>query len=196
MPLKDKQFDSIYPKEMQKLSKRNFTPINIAIKASELLVQKSKMKILDIGSGVGKFCFIASAYTNADYYGVEYRKDLVELSNNVKKQLQISNVNFINEDITKINFERFDAFYFFNSFQEQFDESARIDNSVDMHPANYFKYEDYLFNEFANLKEGTRIVTYHVRTKQIPKSYKLVSEHFEGLLKCWEKTSDPNAKLF
>jgi hypothetical protein len=59
--LANSTFDKIYPKLYQEHSARHFTPVNIAIKAAKLLVDKPTDKILDIGSGVGKFCCIGSA---------------------------------------------------------------------------------------------------------------------------------------
>jgi hypothetical protein len=59
IPIKDKDFDGIYPASIRAMSGQHFTEIEVAIKAAELLVTKPKQNILDIGCGVGKFCFVA-----------------------------------------------------------------------------------------------------------------------------------------
>mgnify|MGYP001552703763 CR=1 FL=1 len=195
IPIKDNEFDTIYPAILRGKSKRHFTEIEVAIKASQLLVTKTKQRVLDIGSGVGKFCFVASAYTEAYYTGVDYRKHFVQLCNKLTVKHRFKNVNFIHANIMDIDFTQYDCFYFFNSFQEHVDSTAVLDHTVDVNLENYKKYALFLLNQFAKMPDGTRIVTYHVYTAQIPNSYRLVCEHFDGKLKCWEQTSNPISKL-
>lgn len=191
MPVKDKDFDKIYPEAIRELSDRHFTEVEVAIKAAQFLVTKPKQRILDIGSGVGKFCFVAGAYADAQFTGVEYRKHFVQLCDNLTIKYRFKNVNFIHSNIKEIDFKNYDSFYFFNSFLEHLDVTAKIDDSVDVNIDNFRKYSEFLELQFENLPIGTRIVSYHAKPNQIPESYKLVSAHFDGLLKCWEKTSNP-----
>lgn len=195
MPVGDKDFDKIYPESIRELSNRHFTEVEVAIKASQFLVTKPKQRILDIGSGVGKFCFVAGAYTDAQYTGVDYRKHFVQLCDNLSIKHGFKNVNFIYSDIKDIDFKNYDNFYFFNSFLEHLDVTAGIDEAVSVNIENFKKYSEFLFNQFEILPVGTRIVTYHANPNQIPGSYKLVRTAFDGLLKFWEKTLDPNSKL-
>lgn len=188
MPVKDKEFDMIYPAHLRKMSKRHFTEVDVAIKASQFLVTKPKQRVLDIGSGVGKFCFVASAYSDALYTGVDYRKHFVDLCKNLSDKHGFRNVNFIHEDITKINFAKYDSFYFFNSFQEHTDRTAKLDDTIEVSQEKFNRYSEFLKHEFDKLPEGTRVVTYHVYSNQMPGSYRIVSTHFDGLLTCWEKT--------
>lgn len=195
IPIKDKEFDMIYPADIRKLSKRHFTPVDVAIKACQLLITKPKQKILDIGSGVGKFCFVAGAFTEAQYTGVDYRKSLIGLCKKVTEKHGFKNVNFIHKNILKVDFAKYDAFYFFNSFQEQIDKTAKIDDDVETSLENFKLFSEYLKTQFEKMPDGTRIVTYHVNSTQIPGSYRLVSMHFDGLLMCWEKAANPNSKI-
>lgn len=188
MPVKDKEFDMIYPASLRKMSKRHFTEIEVAIKAAQLLVTKPKQKVLDIGSGVGKFCFVAASCSDAMYTGVDYRKQFIELCKGLTVKHGFRNVNFIHSDIMNIDFAKYDSFYFFNSFQEHIDKTAKLDSTVEVNLEKYNKYSEYLKQQFEKLSDGTRIVTYHVNANQIPSSYRLVSMHFDGLLACWEKT--------
>jgi cyclopropane fatty-acyl-phospholipid synthase-like methyltransferase len=193
--MQDDEFDMIYPTEMRKMSNRHFTEIEVAIKASQFLVTKPKQNILDIGSGLGKFCFVAGSYTDANYIGVDYRKHFVEFCEKLTIKHRFRNVNFIHSDIVNVDFTKYNAFYFFNSFLEHWDKSAKLDDTIDLNYDNYKVYSEFLRTQFEKLPEGTRIVTYHAEIGQIPKSYNLISEHFRGLLKCWEKASDPTNKL-
>ena len=55
-------------------------------KAANFLAAENNVRILDIGSGVGKFCLAASYYKpNAFYYGVEQRKSLVSHAETAKE---------------------------------------------------------------------------------------------------------------
>lgn len=190
IPITDKYFDRIYPETLRELSNRHFTEVEVAIKASQFLVTKPKQKILDIGSGVGKFCFVAGSYTDAQYTGVDYRKNFVQLCNHLIIKYGFKNVNFIHSDIKDIDFENYDNFYFFNSFLEHKDETAQIDETVSVNIENFKKYFEFLFKQFEALPNGTRIATYHANSIQIPNSYILLGSHFDGQLKCWEKMSE------
>lgn len=195
IPITDKEFDMIYPAIIRKFSKRHFTPVEVAIKASQLLITKPKQKILDIGSGVGKFCFVASSCTEAQYTGVDYRKHFVDLCKKVTEKHHFKNVNFIHKNILKIDFTKYDAFYFFNSFQKQIDKTAKMGDDIKTNSENFKIFSAYLKTQFEKMPDGTRIVTYYVNSVQIPDSYRLVSKHFNDLLMCWEKASNPNSKI-
>lgn len=195
IPVKDKDFDKIYPESIRELSGRHFTEVEVAIKASQFLVTKPKQRILDIGNGVGKFCFVAGAYADAEFTGVEYRKHFVQLCDNLTTKYRFKNVCFIHSDIKEIDFKNYDNFYFFNSFLKHLDVTAKIDETVNIDIESFKKYSDFLFKQFDELPIGTRIASYHARNNQIPNSYKLVSTHFAGFLKCWEKESTAISKL-
>lgn len=195
MHLTDKDFDKIYPETIRELSNRHFTEVEVAIKAAQFLVTKPKQRILDIGSGVGKFCFVAGAYSDAQYTGVDYRKNFIQLCDNLTVKHGFKNVTFIHSDIKDIDFKNYDNFYFFNSFLEHVDETAKIDETVRVNAENFKKYFDFLFRQFDSRPIGTRIATYHANNIQIPNSYKLVRTHFDGLLKFWEKTANPISKF-
>ncbi len=185
--LSDEEFNSIYPERIRELDNKHWTPVEVAKTASEFLVNRDGIKVLDIGSGVGKFCMIGASLTKGHFTGVEYRKDLSALSTELSKQVGLSNSNFINDNITNINFNRFDAFYFFNSFIEQMSETEVMDNAVAIDKSLYGKYNQYLRLQFAGMPIGTRLATYWTNSEEIPRGYVLQSTAFEGELKMWEK---------
>jgi len=195
LPIQDNEFDLIYPAQYRKIAKRHFTPVDVAIKAAELVVTKTKQQILDIGSGLGKFCFVASSYTDAFYTGVDYRKHFIDLSTKLAIKHRFNNVQFVYDNILNVDFKNYSGFYFFNSFQEHIDPSCKIDETVEMNYRNFKLFSEHLKCQWAKMPVGTRIVTYHAYLDQIPDSYELVSMHFDGLLKCWEKSENSIAKL-
>lgn len=180
-------FDKIYPKLYQEHSARHFTPVNIAIKAAKLLVDKSIDKILDVGSGVGKFCCIGAAVTDAHFYGVEKRKTLTNLSNKIKRNHKLKNAHFINNDFTSLDFKKFDGIYFFNSFHEQLDETCILDETSKVSLSEYKKYHEDLMKKLNECKSGTRLVTYYTFKNKIPSSYQFIDKNETGLLKFYIK---------
>ena len=87
-------FDGIYPEEVRPMAFTHFTPIEIAIRAAKFLVQKSGTKVLDIGSGAGKFCMIGSVCTNGHFTGVEQRGNLHLLAEQIFKKYQLKRKYF------------------------------------------------------------------------------------------------------
>ena len=76
--IEDDEFDEIYPEEIRPMAFTHFTPVEMAIKAAKYLVQKSGTKVLDIGSGAGKFCMIGSACTDGHFTCLLYTSDAAD----------------------------------------------------------------------------------------------------------------------
>lgn len=183
----DLKFDAIYPKTYQEHSARHFTPVAIAVKAAKWLASDPEDKILDIGSGVGKFCCIGSSVSGAQFYGVEKRKTLINLSNKIKRSYQLKNVHFVNKDFTELDFSRFSGIYFFNSFQEQMDETCVLDETSRVSLEAYQLYHEQLRLKLEECKPGTRLVTYYTMKNKIPSSYRFIDANETGLLKFYIK---------
>lgn len=187
-PVRDRDFDQLYPDSIKILSDIHWTSLEIAVKAADLLVKYPETRVLDIGSGVGKFCILGALTTDGIFTGVEYRKSLVNISQGVIKQLDIHNAEIIHSDIVNIDFANYDAFYFFNSFGENIaDVWPKIDSFSDLSTTNYKKYTNYVYQQFENLDSGTRIVTHCGDDNQIPDSYILRESYFDGDLQLWIK---------
>ena len=182
----DAEFDWLYPEHVQLMSVKQWTPLSIARKAARFLAQPGA-KILDIGSGIGKFCLAAGYYFPETLFcGVEQRYELVLLAEEAKNYSKLSNVNFIYANITQINFKEFDHFYFFNSFYENIDPANRIDDAIETSYSLYTYYSHYLLSVLKEKPEGTRLVTYHSLEDEIPSGYKLVGTS-NDTLKMWIK---------
>ncbi len=184
----DEDFNGIYPESIQQLAKRHWTPVEVAKQAAEFLATFPGAKILDIGSGAGKFCLVGASSTHGKFIGIEQRKNLVDLSIEIATSRHLKNVQFIHANITEINFSDYNAFYFYNSFQENLEPDACIDTSISTEPIYYRHYSDYVSSELAKKPIGTRLVTYWSSLSEVPSNYKLQYATFEGRLKFWEKT--------
>jgi tRNA G46 methylase TrmB len=109
----NEQFDALYPESIRNLSKRHWTPLNVAKKAAAFLASGRNPRILDIGSGAGKFCLVGAQHRpKALFFGFEQRQSLISEAEKVKKALSITNVSFIHENFSRLDFNQFDHFYF------------------------------------------------------------------------------------
>lgn len=186
--IQDSEFDRVYQDSIKVLSYMHWTPVNVAMKAAELLVESPETKVLDIGSGSGKFCLVGASSSDGFFTGVEQREFLVNMSKTIAQQYDITNTDFIHSNIMDIDFANYDSFYFFNSFCENIINIApKIDDSVDVSFETYDKYTAYVRNELAKLKSGTRVVTYCSEDIEIPKNYLLKEVYFDDSMKLWVK---------
>ena len=185
--MKDDDFDGIYPEEVRPMAFTHFTPIEIAIRAAKFLVQKSGTKVLDIGSGAGKFCMIGSVCTNGHFTGVEQRDNLHLLAEQIFKKYQLKNINFINSNINQIEFNNYEAFYFFNPFYENIIQFEKIDDAIDVKNDLYDEYSNYVKNQLDLMPLGTRLVTFFSAYDEVPISYQLISKDDRQKISMWGK---------
>ena len=184
----DSTFNELYPAPIQALSNLHWTPLEIAIKASDFLSEKKGEKILDIGSGVGKFCLAGAHYTpKALYFGIEQRKSLITHAENAKELLGLGNVSFIHGNFTRLDFKHFDHFYFYNSFHENLQGCEKIDDSIEYSEELYDYYKRYLYMQLSHKPKGTRLCTLCVWDHEIPLEYSLVHTEMVDRLKFWIK---------
>ncbi|MES1219711.1 MAG: class I SAM-dependent methyltransferase [Bacteroidota bacterium] len=184
----DAQFNHVYPTSIQSLAQRHWTPLVVAKKAAGFLAAEKNVKILDIGSGVGKFCLAAAHYKpDAFYYGIEQRKRLVSHAEVAKEILRTENVSFINGNFTQLDFRDYDHFYFYNSFYENIAGTEKIDKSIDYSLELYNYYNRYLYKQLEQKPPGTRVASFHSLEDEIPQGYHIVGSEINDLLKFWIK---------
>lgn len=185
----DHEFNALYPESVRLNAKRHWTPVDVARKAAEFLVEKPGTRVLDIGSGPGKFCMVGASSTKGHFTGVEQRSGLVSLAKKISTNHKIQNVDFIHANIISIKFRDYDSFYFYNSFHENIDLTAKIDDTVAPSTELYSIYQKYVNEQLSQAPVGTRVATYWGNMQEIPSSYKLIAAVHTGLLKFWKKTS-------
>lgn len=184
----DGQFHQLYPLPVQSLARRHWTPLTVARKAADFLAVEGNAKILDIGSGIGKFCLSAAWYKpNASFYGIEQRDNLAVYAETARITLGLQNVSLLQGNFTQLDFKQYDHFYFYNSFYENLDGAEKIDEDI-CHSGELFNYYNrYLFKQLDKMPSGTRLATYHSMENEIPPSYHVVDTDMERLLKFWIK---------
>jgi SAM-dependent methyltransferase len=183
----DHEFNGIYTERMRRLAERHWTPLPVAKQVAEYMVTKPGTHVLDIGSGVGKFCLIGAARTEGHFTGVEQREELVDLSSALAQHYGLRNARFIHANITSVKFSNYDAFYFYNAFHENITDQEQIDDSIIGNERFYNIYSKYVAEQLASLRAGTRLATYWSPQRIVPQQYKLRYTSDSGLVQFWEK---------
>ena len=161
--------------------------MRIALQAAKFLAKQPTDRILDVGSGSGKFCLAASMFSEAHFYGVEMRKTLITLSNRIKSKHRLKNAHFIHGDFSSVDFSRFDGIYFFNSFHEFYDPSCILDETSHVSVETYQRFHELLRAKLNECRPGTRLVTYYTFKNKIPSSFRFIKANKSGLLKFYMK---------
>jgi SAM-dependent methyltransferase len=183
----DVDFNEIYPQNIRALSSKHWSPVGVAKAASEFLIDRPGARVLDVGSGVGKFCMVGATHTKGHFTGVEQRLRLVELSEKISSMHRLCRVKYLHANITDIDFRDYTAFYFYNSFYENTQPAHKIDDAVRLDVKLYDTYSMYMVGQLSNLPSGTRFAAYCTPAAVIPRSFRLVDSLYGGSLNFWEK---------
>jgi hypothetical protein len=191
----DREFDRLLPDSLRNKAEVHFTPIAVARRAVQLLVDRPDAWILDVGSAVGKFCLTGAAEApGAMFVGIERRRYLVHVANALAKQLALRNATFIHGDAAHLDWSVFDGFYLFNPFAEHLrDGTPALDRTIELDPAFYVHYVHFVRARLAEARVGTRVVTYHGFGAPPPSGYARFGceEIGTGELELWVRTSAP-----
>lgn len=184
----DQQFNQLYPLPIQQLADRHWTPLAVVKKAAAFLAASDHAKILDIGSGAGKFC-LGAAYYNpfANYFGVEQRGHLIHHANTARELLGIKNAHFFHGNFTQLDLADYDHFYFYNSFYENLSGTDKIDDSIAYSGELYNYYHRYFYKQLDRKPAGTRVASFHSLEDEMPPGYHIVGSAINNLLKFWVK---------
>ena len=186
------RFDQIFDQKVRRVSSVHWTPVEVALSILELLGLSEGTKVLDVGSGAGKFCLVGALNSKAHFFGVEQRQSLVKMASLLAEDFRITNASFIHGDALKIDWSEYDVIYLFNPYYENIMAAGlRIDLDIKV---SHKKYKDYILatmNKLSPLKVGTKIVTYYGFGQGLPDNYKLTTSLAVGLsqIELWTKTS-------
>lgn len=187
--LTEEAFEELLPEKLQSKSKCFFTPAEVAIEAAKWLSGKDKRKVLDIGAGVGKFCLFGARHTGAQFLGIEYRKELVEIANSMFNLFGVKNARVIHKNIIDFDFSDFKAFYYYNPYGENLARHLRLDDSQTLSERNYYLFMEYTLKELSKAPRGTRLVTYYGSEMMLPQNYVCIKMFMHHNLKFWIKES-------
>lgn len=187
LKLDDETFNSFLPEQIRQKSFRFFTPAPVAVKAAEWLSGEDHRTILDIGAGPGKFCLFGAKKTKSRFVGIEARKHLVDLAEIIFESYNVFNAKMVYSNVLNFPICKYRAFYFYNPFGENVATHMRLDDDLKLSFSNYGNYVSYTYSQLSIASKGSRLVTYHGNSFQVPHSYRLTETHEGGDLKFWIK---------
>lgn len=173
--VEDSLFDLLYDPEVRRFSNVHFTPLEVALKVSDLIREHQCKKVLDVGSGSGKFCIVSG--TNAaevQFCGVEQRVFLTRAAKKLKNAFELPNVSFMEGSAFDIDWRDFDCVYFYNPFCEQKFPERRMKDDVPLREALYHSYVQQSIDRMRTLKQGSLVITYHGFGGVFPNEFRLL----------------------
>jgi SAM-dependent methyltransferase len=186
----DRAFDRVYPLGVRRASRIFWTPVDVAMRAARLLADRPGLRVLDVGSGVGKFCIVAAATVNASVIGLEHRPHLVAIAKRAAARIGV-NVDFKVGTLGDCDPRDIDCVYLFNPFSENLAPAEdHLDESVELSERRFWRdiARMELFLRAASV--GTRVVTYCGWGGAMPSEYRLERrEAHAGTLELWIKTN-------
>lgn len=184
----DEIFNTLFPPDVQLLARRHWTPLPIARAAIDFLTPHDNVRILDIGSGIGKLCLAGAHFKPSAFFaGVEQRANLVQVARDAQARLQLDNTFFYHDNFTGLDFNEYDHFYFFNSFYENLMVDDKIDENITHSTYLFNYYHKQLYKKLNGMPAGTRVATFHCLNNKIPPNYHVVDSKVDTLLKFWIK---------
>jgi len=186
----DADFDSVYEEDIRDLSAQHWTPVRVATRAAKLLTRAGARRILDVGSGVGKFCIAGALSTDATYVGLERRARLVEIARRAAAHYGAERATFVHASLDDFSFEGFTGIYLFNPFYEQISALVeQIDEATERSSIWYEHFVQTTVTKLDKLEPPVAVVTYNGFGGHMPLLYTFLGEEPAGTdqLELWMK---------
>lgn len=178
----DDDFEAACDAAWRVRSRRYWTPASVAREAARWLTEDGVDRVLDVGSGAGKFCIIGATSTSATFVGIEQRLPLVVAARRTAARLGVGvRAQFLHCEADAGFLAQFRALYLFNPFAENLYEAEyQLDTSVELSAERYGRDVALVEEALGRLPLGARVVTYHGFGGRLPSSFELVRERAAG----------------
>lgn len=170
----DRRFDTLYPSEVRIHSRIHFTPVKVALRVRDWVGNEPGLRVLDVGSGCGKFCLVLAASGPGRVTGIEQRPNLHEAALAAAGKLGVNNAEFRCGRMEDLDWTPFNVFYFFNPFYERIAYRKGMDDKTPPHAGVYFDHIRVVKEKLAQAKSGTRVFTYHGMGGRLPSEWVLL----------------------
>lgn len=189
MPLTtDAAFDANYPPAVRRHAFTHFTPLDVARTAAHFVAHRPSTRVLDVGSGAGKFCCVGALTTPGHFTGVERRPTLHAAARSLAKRLGIERVDFRLADVVTVDFAAYDAFFLFNPFFENLGLDEPIDEAFVLVKPQYERYCAFVRDQLSARPPGTRLCTYYSFSDDVPRdTYRQLPDTGVDKLLFWER---------
>jgi hypothetical protein len=190
----DAVFDAWLPESVRAPSGRYWTQVGVAMRVTRWLSARGAARVLDIGSGAGKFCVVGALSSELSFTGVEQRGHLVAAARELALRFGVeTRANFIQGDLDTLDVRDFDALYLYNPFGENiFPACGRLDDTVEVSRKRFQRDTTRMAELLGRMPVDSLLVTYNGCGARIPDSFELVHEKVAGicLLRLWRKARE------
>ena len=187
----DRDFDLLLPPGPRSHSRFHWTPVRVAMTIARFLATSSDSRVLDIGSGCGKFVCIGALTTPGHFYGVEHRPPLHQIAIDLSERLKLNRAHFTKGDAFSIDWNKFTAIYLFNPFGENLWPIERIDGDKTLKVQQFCLFTKLAVQKLTDLPVGTRVAPYHGFGDQFPPTFRQIHsiDIARGPIELWMKES-------
>jgi SAM-dependent methyltransferase len=172
----DAAFDHFLSDPIRGLSAQHWTPLAVAARAAQWFDECNIRTVVDIGSGVGKFCVAAALSGYCHFTGLEHREELVACARRLAQRFGVeSRTHFIHGALGDARLPTADAYYLFNPFEENVsDATERIDESVELSSERRARDLQATHALLSRAAAGTYVLLYNGFGGALPTSYRRV----------------------
>lgn len=187
--LHDADFDRHLPPAIRAASAAHWTPSACVAQVMAWARELGVRRIVDIGSGCGKFCILGALASDAYFIGIERRRHLVSVARALAGHFSVEDrVEFREGDLLSARVPTADLYYLYNPFFEStLPVGLRIDAAV---PFSEARREEEILTVQTLLHaapSGTHLVTNCGFGGHIPPTFSLLRRDEDLYLKLWRK---------
>lgn len=158
----DELLDTLYPDAFRRFRVQHTTPVEVSARAAAWLAPDGDARVLDVGSGAGRFCLAGALTTPGHFTGVEQRPWLVEAAREASLKLRVTTADFVCGDVRAVDWGAFDGFYLFNPFGENhLPDEERIDHDVELNADRHDGDVAFVEAQLLRAPAGTRVAIWH-----------------------------------
>lgn len=204
-PLTDETIDSHLPLSAQQVSPLFWTSVPIIERTVAWLDELGVGDIVDLGSGVGKWCVGAALLSQFErrYFGLEHRPELVTIATELSTHFHVTDrVTFHQGEVAALlnrpgpipGLPARPAFYLFNPFGENVaPDDERLGPDVELSEARFHRDVAAVEDLLEVAAPGTWVLVYNGFGGRMPFSYEPVRTDFDGpyALRLWRKMAKP-----
>jgi predicted RNA methylase len=173
----DDDFDQFIPHEDRRVSADYWTPVRVATRAAQWLDYFGARSVVDVGSGVGKFCVAAALGSHCQFTGIEHRSRLVTASRALARTFDVEDrIDFVQSTTTDVGWPKADAYYLYNPFGENLSRfEYQLDRDVELGIDRYKREIAAAERFIEHAPRGTFLLTYNGFGGRVPDSYEQVA---------------------
>mgnify|MGYP001367384840 CR=1 FL=1 len=184
--------DQFLPTDLRRLSSQHWTPLPVTRRAAQWISELGIDSMVDIGSGVGKFCVAtALAAEGCTFVGLEQRPRLVREAARLAETFGVQDrVTFVQGTLGEVEIPPASAYYLFNPFGENLHGRAdHIDDDVELSKARYERDVSLIRALLRQAPYGTYVLKYNGFGGEMPPGYRPVraDRNLPSPLRLWRK---------